>query len=335
MLETNLSLGKKMLIEKKQRLPYPTGIILDIHNYCNARCIICPYTKLQKKIPQGIMSWELYTKIIDDYQHLMEKYTFQGKLTYCQMGEPFILKDISKWVKYAIERNIEVYFNTNASLLTPSVVNSLIEAGYNGLFNISFFGISKEIYEDIMGLSYDNTINNIVYLLKNYPRKKILINAVNYKWPKGEKQKVLKYWGERDISVTISKPLSRSGLMRNIKNPPKKRIAGCGTERVLFEMVISINGDVLLCCHDMARENILGNLRESTIYEIWNGKKFQNIITAIYSGNSLSPNFICRRCEESVSYWSIRRMVKNLMPDEILKAIKKRRNNKWIVSKKT
>ena len=76
MLETNLSLGKKMLIEKKQRLPYPTGIILDIHNYCNARCIICPYTKLQKKIPQGIMSWELYTKIIDDYQHLMENSGF-------------------------------------------------------------------------------------------------------------------------------------------------------------------------------------------------------------------------------------------------------------------
>lgn len=324
-----------MLTERKQRLPYPTGIIIDIHNYCNAKCIICPYTKLQKEITQGIMSWELYTKIIDDYHHLMEKYTFQGKLTYCQMGEPFILKDISKWVKYAIDRNIDVYFNTNASLLTPSVVNSLIEAGYKGLFNISFFGITKKIYEDIMGLNYNNTINNIEYLLKNYPRKQILINAVNYKWPKGEKQKVLKYWRERNISVTISKALSRSGLMRNIKTPPKKRIAGCGTERVLFEMVISFNGDVLLCCHDMAREIILGNLRKSTIYEVWNGKKFQNILTAIYSGNSLSPNFICLRCEESVPYWSIRRTAKNLMPDRMLKEIKKRRDYKWIVSKKT
>ncbi|MFQ5687854.1 MAG: radical SAM/SPASM domain-containing protein [Candidatus Scalindua sp.] len=320
---------------KIQRLPYPTGIILDIHNYCNARCIICPYTKLQKKIPHGVMSWELYTKIINDYHHLMEQYTFQGKLTYCQMGEPFVIKDISKWVKYAIDRNIEVYFNTNASLLTPSVVDSLIDAGYHGLFNISFFGITKKIYEDIMGLNYDNTINNIEYLLKNYPRKQILINAVNYHWPKGEKQKVLKYWRERNVQVTVSKPLSRSGLIRNLGKTTQKRIAGCGTERVLFEIVVSFDGKALLCCHDMAREVILGDLKNSTIYEVWNGKKFQDILNAIYTGKNLSPDFICLRCEESVPYWSIRRTVKNLMPDRMLKEIRKRRDYKWIVSKKT
>lgn len=60
--------------------------------------------------------------------------------------------------------------------------------------------------------------------------------------------------------------------MGNIRNNPKKRIAGCGTERVLFEMVISFNGVVLLCCHDMAKEIILGNLKKPTIYEVWNGK---------------------------------------------------------------
>ena len=212
-----------MLIGKIKRLPYPTGIIIDIHNSCNAKCIICPYTKLQKKIPHGVMSWELYTRIIDEYHHLGEKYNFKGKLTYCQMGEPFVSKDISKWVKYTIDRNVEVYFNTNASLLTPPTVNSLIQAGYKGLFDISFHGITREVYEGITGLNYENTIKNIEYLLQKYPSKHILINAVNYKWPKGEKQKVLKYWKERDISVTISKPQSRSGLMRNIKNASKKK----------------------------------------------------------------------------------------------------------------
>jgi hypothetical protein len=317
-----------------KRLPYPIGIIIDIHNLCNAKCTICPYTKLHKRIPQGVMSWELYTKIIEDYHHLMEKYAFKGKLTYCQMGEPFVSKDIGKWVKYAIDRNIEVYFNTNASLLTPSTVNSLIQAGYDGLFNISFHGITKDVYEGITGLNYEKTIKNIEYLLQKYPSKHILINAVNYKWPKGEKQKVLKYWSKRNISVTISKPLSRSGLMGNIKVPPKKRIAGCETERILFEMVISFNGDVLLCCHDMAKEVLLGNMNNSTIYEVWNGRKFQDILMAIYAGNNLPADFICKRCEESVSYWSIRRMVKYLMPDGILKEIKKRRDSKWIVSKK-
>lgn len=100
-------------------------------------------------------------------------------------------------------------------------------------------------------------------------------------------------------------------------------------------MVISFDGDVLLCCHDMAREIVLGNLEQSTIYEVWNGKKFQDILTAIYAGNGLPPDFICKKCEESVSYWSIRRIVKNLTPDKILKEIRKRRDCKWLVTKKS
>jgi len=322
-----------MQVGKVERLPYPTGLLLDIHNYCNAKCVICPYTKLQGKIPQGFMTWNLYTKILDDYCELMKKYSFKGKLVYCQMAEPFLLKDISKWVKYAIDRGIEIYFNTNASLLTPSVVDSLIEIGFNGLFNISFFGITKEIYECNMGLNYENTMKNLEYLLQKYPNENIFINAVPYNWPKGEKEKLLRHWKERNVSVNISVFLSRSGLLRNLRKSTKKRIAGCLTERVLYEMVISFNGDVLLCCHDMAREVILGNLNESTIYEVWNGPRFEKYLKSLYLNDDLPTNFICKRCEESLSYWSLRRVVKNFLPDKILNKIRKRRDYKWIVTK--
>jgi len=138
----NMRIGNKI-----ERLPYPIGMTVDIHSYCNARCKMCPYQELSKKIPMGYMSWDLYTKIIDDYSQLMERYNFTGKLSYCQMGEPFLKKGIASWVKYAIERGIDVYFNTNASLLTPDVVDSLIDIGFQGLFNISCHGITKEVYE--------------------------------------------------------------------------------------------------------------------------------------------------------------------------------------------
>lgn len=322
-----------MQLGKVERLPYPTGLLLDIHNYCNAKCVICPYTQLKDKIPQGFMTWELYTKILYDYSELMKKYSFKGKLVYCQMAEPFILKDISKWVKYAIDRDIEIYFNTNASLLTPSVVGSLYEIGFDGLFNISFFGITKEVYERNIGINYENTMKNLEYLLQKYPNKNILINAVAYDWPKGEKEKLLKYWKERNVSATVSRAVSRTGLLSHLKKSAKKRIAGCLTERIFYEMVISFNGDVLLCCHDMSREVILGNLKESTIYEIWNGPKFEGLLRSIYFDNNLPSDFICKRCEESVSYWSPRRMIKNLLPDRVLNEIRKRRDYKWIVTK--
>jgi radical SAM protein with 4Fe4S-binding SPASM domain len=314
------------------RFPYPRALLVDIHSYCNARCIICPYSQLHKKNPMGFMTWGLYTKIVNEYSKMMAQYSFKGKLGYCQMGEPFILKDIAKWVQYATNRGIDVYFNTNASLLFPAVVDSLLDIGFSGNFNISFHGITKEIYERIMGLDFDKTIRNLKYLLRKYPRDKISVNTVPYDWPVGEKEKLLEYWSEMGISVTISKALSRSGLVPNIRRIRRKRIAGCRTKRVFYEMVISFNGDVLLCCHDMAREVVLGNLHDSTINEIWNGQRFLGIINKIYFDRDLPSDFICKRCEESEPYWSPRRMVKNLIPKKIMNEIRKRRKSRWIVT---
>lgn len=313
------------------RLSYPRSLIVDIHSYCNANCQICPYPQLHKKIDMGFMKWNLYKKIINDYGQMMKKYGFQGNLSYCQMGEPFILKEISKWVKYAIEKGIYVYFNTNASLLSQSLVDSLIDIGFNGRFNISFHGIYKDTYESIMGIDYDRTIRNIDYLLTKYPNQKITVNAIPFKWKPKEKKDLIHFWKKKDVKVTISRPLSRSGLSSKIKNVHRERIYGCQTERVLYQMVISFNGDVLLCCHDMARKVILGNLTNSNIEEIWNGKNFTNIINKIYFDSNLSNNFICKTCEESVPFWSFRRILKNILPSQVFHKLKKIGHSKWIV----
>lgn len=321
-----------MKIGKLDRNPYPRGLIVDIHSYCNASCIICPYSSLHKKLSMGFMSWDLYSKIIDEYKALMDQYEFTGKLTYCQMGEPFILRDIARWVKYAMNRQIQVYFNTNASLLTPALLDSLLHIGFDGTFNISFHAITRTTYEKIMGIDYEKTMTNINYLLKNFPLDHISINAVPFNWPSGEKEKLLAYWGQKGVKVRISDVLSRSGLSSNIRNIQRRRIAGCRTERIFYEMVISFNGDVLLCCHDMAREVLLGNLKESTINEIWNGEKFHSILNDIYFENDLPQDFICKRCEESEPYWSLRRIVKSHMPKILLHEIRKRKKSPWIVT---
>lgn len=315
------------------RLPYPSGLTVDIHSYCNARCEICPYPQLHRKLPMGFMNWDLYTKIIDDYCHLMTQYSFRGKLGYCQMGEPFIMKDISRWVQYATDRGIDVYFNTNASLLAPEMVDSLLKIGFRGIFNISFHGMTKHIYEKIMGLDFQKTIGNIDYLLDRYPSSKVTMNAVPYTWPHGEKKKLLEYWKNKGVSVTFSKALSRGGLCSTIKAIQRKRIAGCRTKRIFYEMVIAFNGDVLLCCHDMTREVIVGNLNYSSIEEVWNGELFLRIINKIYSERNLPSDFICRRCEESDAYWSPVRIIKSHLPRKVMNQGRKRRKPQWIVTR--
>ena len=40
---------------------------------------------------------------------------------------------------------------------------------------------------------------------------------------------------------------------------------------------ILYNGDVIMCCNDYTKKIILGNVKDESIKEIWNSKKYQSI----------------------------------------------------------
>ena len=39
-----------------------------------------------------------------------------------------------------------------------------------------------------------------------------------------------------------------------------------------YNFFLDYNGDVLMCSHDWGKKNILGNLNNSTLFEIWTSK---------------------------------------------------------------
>jgi len=320
-------------IGKLVRNDYPVGLIVDIHDYCNARCKMCPYEFLHKKLDQGKMDWSLYAKIVNDFSTLIERYKFKGMMTYCNMGEPFMMKSLFKYTSYAEQKGIDVYINTNASLMTPSKLDLLFNSGFHGSFNISFHAASKELYKDIMGLDYEKTLKNIEYLIANYSKKKISINALNYHWPSDEGEKIHSLFKKLGIDISVNKPISRAGLMALYRKSSRYIIAGCGPERVLYQMIITHNGDVLLCCNDMARKAIVGNVKQNSIQQVWNGAIFNDFLEKIYMGKPSAPNFICKLCEESVPYFSVRRFIKSLFPKKTLEFIKSRKDEEWIISK--
>lgn len=308
------------------------GLIIDIHDYCNAKCKMCPYESLRQKIDQGRMDWNLYTKIVDDFSSLIGRFKFQGMLTYCNMGEPFIENHLEKYTRYAEEKGVSVYLNTNASLMAPHKIDLLINSGFKGTFNISFHAASPDLYKKIMGLDIEDAINNIQYLTNKYPAEKISFNVINYSWPDDEEEKVRKLFNQWNIDIQINRPISRAGLVFHTKKYIR-RIAGCGPDRVLYQMVICHNGDVLLCCNDMSRKEIIGNLTHSTIEEVWNGTIFQDYLNKIYSGKMSSNDMICHFCEESVPFWSLRRFIKLFLPKNIIVSWRKKRKPNWGLSK--
>jgi len=282
--------------------PYPLKLIVDIHSYCNARCTMCPYPKYTRRQTQGKMPWPLYEDIVNELAAIGRDHRFRPLLTYCYMGEPFLAEDLDRYVSFALERNIEVYLNTNASVMTPPKVDALLAAGFKGKIHISFHGISPEVYERITGLDYQTTLRHTLYLIEKYPPGNILIRGVDDRWPPGEKQKWSDFWRAKQVQLEYLPPISRCGALSRLlpdrlKHAKTRRLFGCRENLPLVEMVILFDGRAVMCCEDMGREMIWGDVGRDGLLGVWNGSRRRAVVTKLYNGKSLPGDFLCYRCE--------------------------------------
>ena len=266
---------------------------------------MCPYPRLALQQTQGTMAWDLYTAIVDEFAQLGQQHGFQPQLTYCYMGEPFLAEDLSGFVSYAIAKNIEVYLNTNAAAMTPKQVDALLGCGFDGKFHISVHGITPAVYERIMGLEFAPTMANVHYLLENYDQTKICIRGVDDGWPTDEKQRWIDYWAAYPVKLEYLPPISRCGsvkrlLPNKIRQSNQTRLYGCRLHHPLVEMVILFDGRAVMCCQDMAREIIWGNVAQKGITGVWNSPVRKKTVDLLYSGKSISKEFLCARCEQAL-----------------------------------
>lgn len=291
---------------------YPRKLIVDIHSYCNARCTMCPYPRLSRKQNQGEMALGLYQSIVDEFSELGRVHDFVPVMTYCYMGEPFVSDRVHEYVRYAIERGVHVYLNTNASLLSPAKTDALLAAGFKGQINISVPGITREVYERITGLNYPATMGNIDYLLSHYEGQRVLIRGVDDQWPGGEKERWLDYWENKNVQIEYLAPISRcGGVRRLLSKQPKQtvRLYGCNCHHPLVEMVILFDGRAVMCCQDMARELIWGNVAEQGISGVWNSPVRQDAVRKLYCGRRVSQSFLCVRCEQAMTWTEMMQML--------------------------
>jgi hypothetical protein len=177
-----------------------------------------------------------------------------------------------------------------------------ILGGHRGdRLNISFHGITKKVYEKTMqGLSYEDTLLNINTFLEtkrkmNKVKPKVTVTMVETEWINPERDKIMNYWDKRDVSIHIQplenrtqKQITNRGLNLNEWKP----YLWC--KRLFSQAYILYNGDMVLCCADWERTTILGNVKEKSIAEVWNGKKALFIRKKFLSGTT--KDLLCHSC---------------------------------------
>jgi radical SAM protein with 4Fe4S-binding SPASM domain len=92
------------------------------------------------------MSWELFTGIVDQVPDLTRA-VLHG------VGEPMLVKDLPRMVRYLKERGTYVLFNTNGTVLNAKSGRALIEAGLDEL-RVSLDASNRKSYLAVRGKDY-------------------------------------------------------------------------------------------------------------------------------------------------------------------------------------
>jgi len=276
---------------------FPLHLDIETTDLCNLKCPMCSRTIMDQG-DDNIIKSKMITK--DEYIDIIDQAVKYGvksiKLQY--LGEPLMHKDIIFQVEYAKKQGIiDVMLNTNAVLLDEKMSRNLLNAGLDKLF-ISFDAVNPKLYEQQrVGTSMGKVIDNIYTFIKLRdelsPKTFIRLSMVMYEdeiWKKQfEAMKVM--WDGLVDALGYGIFNERD----KYKRVEFEKVDGFVCEQLFQRMFLKCNGNVTICCTDEYDTFDIGNWRTTSLYELWNSKKYKQI-----RDNHINNNYdkyeTCRKC---------------------------------------
>ncbi|MDD3237057.1 MAG: radical SAM/SPASM domain-containing protein [Candidatus Gastranaerophilales bacterium] len=283
----------------------PLTVYIDPSTICNFSCAFCyNNTEFKKQVDAKIMSWELFTKIVEDLKEFEQKIKMIHMYGY---GEPLINKNFPKMVKAIKDANVaeKVGMTTNASLLTHEISDRIIASGLDKI-EISIYGMSNEKYMEFshQNVHFDKIVENIKYLFDN--RKNCHIHVkINGDYFTQEEKELFKnifenscdsmhidnaanIWPGIDLNDKIKTETS------SVYGKNDTKIAKICPD-VFYKLMINSNGNVGVCCVDYLQKVYMGNVKDKSLKEIWNSNELRELRLAHLNEN-LKQYPICSIC---------------------------------------
>ncbi len=123
----------------------PVCLYLEVTNRCNLLCTTCPRT-YEELEPPADMSWELFASIVDQVPNL-------ARAVLHGVGEPMLVANLPRMVRYLKDRGTYVLFNSNGTVLGERNGRALIDAGLDEL-RVSLDAANRESFKAIRGRDY-------------------------------------------------------------------------------------------------------------------------------------------------------------------------------------
>jgi radical SAM protein with 4Fe4S-binding SPASM domain len=241
--------------------PFSSLMLIDVMatELCNLTCEFCPRA-------HGYPNLNLHMdlKIVDKVGRDLANSHYQNRLLYCGFGESLLYKDLTESIKLFKKHlpwNDNIHMVTNGDRLTYDKTVELLDAGLNKLFVSMYSGPEQE--DHFRELFAKVGLSEEQFILQHY-----------YKPPEEN-------YGFLYLS-------NRAGYLFNEKLPE----LGCNIP--FYAMSLHWDGDVLLCSHDWEKKQVMGNVMDTSVQDIWlKSQKLWKFRQELANGRGCHP---CNKC---------------------------------------
>ena len=292
---SNYRLNWNRASSMEKETDFPLFVLFETQYTCNLKCKMCIFGKpeMKKKYEySGKLSIKTFKRIIDE----CVKYNCPS-ICMNNINEPLLDKDIYKKIKIASEKGIvDIQMNTNATIMDEESSRNILKSGLTRLL-IGFDGFGKEEYEKIrIGANYDTVMSNVTKFLKLKKQMRaklplVRISLVHMEENDKNVEEFLEYWIPKVDYVSIQRMLDINKEIDDGEIKDKNNICTSPWER----LVVQGDGTVLPCCCHFAKPLAVGNIHESSLYEIWNSDEMK-LLRQKHKEHDYSDLPVCRRC---------------------------------------
>ncbi|HAS89070.1 MAG TPA: hypothetical protein DCS48_07165 [Desulfovibrio sp.] len=278
----------------------PLQIDFELLDNCNQRCIMCPRGYLSDSDEYSLNTNARLS--VDDMKSAIDQ-AAEGNL-YCvgfSIGEPLLTKkELYAGISHAAQKGVvDIILTTNALLLDEECSNRLLESELTRL-HVSIDATTPQTYSQIRGKGFERVIKNLNYFLKrreelNKRLPIVRVSFVEQEQNRHEKADFINQWVNKVESVSVQtmllSPENKDIAAYDIEAHEKK--FDCDYPWKMVEIVA--NGDLYPCCTFCGLNHLkLGNIKDTTILEAWEGKKMQAVKDGL-ADESLRVCSVCQR----------------------------------------
>jgi len=269
---------KKWVAVSKRNMvtEFPLYVQIEHTGKCNLQCPTClqGIDSLREEYSRNFtaLDIDLYKKIIDE-----AKVYGCPSISFHNNDEPLLLNDLEERIRIAADAGFfDIILTTNATLLTPERTRKLIGSGITKI-NFSIDACREEDYALVRrGGDFNKVLANIdhfcEYKKKNNKQLPITrVTCVISRFTVDRIEEFKRFWEDRVDTVEFQNFQAIKGHTEDVRPEGAKVDKTFTCNGPWQQVVIRANGDVAPCCSFYGTGMIVGNVKDSSIYEIWNG----------------------------------------------------------------